>query len=74
VLFPFGFGLSYTTYVYSGLKVGGERGLRAATFSVKNTGNRVGTEIAEVYVTLPDASGEFFQRLVGWQRVELDVG
>jgi beta-glucosidase len=74
VLFPFGFGISYTTYSYSGLKVGGEGHQRTVTFSVKNTGNRPGTEIAQVYVTLPDAAGEPFQRLAGWQRVELRAG
>jgi beta-glucosidase len=35
---------------------------------------RTGTEIAQVYVTLPDAAGEPFQRLAGWQRVELRAG
>jgi beta-glucosidase len=74
VLFPFGFGLSYTRYEYSGLKVGGTNGERVVTFDVKNTGARSGTEIAQVYVTLPDAAGEPFQRLVGWQRVSLEPG
>jgi beta-glucosidase len=74
VLYPFGFGLSYTTYAYSGLKVGGEGERRTATFTVKNTGKRAGTEIAQVYVTLPDAAGESFKRLGGWKRVELKPG
>jgi beta-glucosidase len=71
VLFPFGFGLSYTTYSYSGLKVGQEKGQPTVSFSVKNTGKRSGTEIAQVYVALPEAAGETFRRLAGWQRVEL---
>jgi len=72
VLFPFGFGLSYTTYSYSGLKVTpGER--VTATFTVTNTGAREGTEIAEVYAMLPDAAGEPFKRLVGFTRVKLDA-
>ncbi|WP_229741382.1 beta-glucosidase family protein [Silvibacterium dinghuense] len=74
VLFPFGFGLSYTTYAYSDLKIGGEGKERTAIFSVKNTGSRAGTEIAQVYVTIPDVAGEPFQRLAGWQRVELIPG
>ncbi|HEY0701579.1 MAG TPA: glycoside hydrolase family 3 C-terminal domain-containing protein [Candidatus Acidoferrales bacterium] len=74
VLFPFGFGLSYTTYTYSGLKIGGEGQHRTATFTIANTGNRAGTEIAQVYVTLPEAAGESYQRLAGWQRVELKPG
>jgi beta-glucosidase len=72
VLFPFGFGLSYTTYSYSGLKV--SRGEKVtATFTVTNTGAREGTEIAEVYAQLPDAAGEPFKRLVGFTRVKLDA-
>ena len=70
VLFPFGFGLSYTTYAYSGLSV--TPGLpTAVSFTVKNTGKRAGTEIAQVYASLPDAAGEPPKRLVGWARVEL---
>ncbi len=73
VLFPFGFGLSYTTYAYSGLSVTpGDS--TAVSFSVRNTGKRAGTEIAEVYASLPDASGEPPKRLIGWARVELAPG
>jgi beta-glucosidase len=71
-LFPFGFGLSYTTYAYSNLKV--DDAQRIVSFSVKNTGKRAGAEIAQVYATLPEAAGEPFKRLVGWQRVELGPG
>ncbi len=73
VLFPFGFGLSYTTYAYSGLKVeSGE--VVNVTFMVRNTGKRAGTEIAQVYASLPDAAGEPPKRLIGWARVELAAG
>jgi len=73
VLFPFGFGLSYTTYAYSGLTVrGGES--KEVSFTVRNTGKRAGTEIAEVYTSLPDAAGEPPKRLIGWARVELAPG
>ena len=71
-LFPFGFGLSYTTYAYSNLKVDNTQ--KTATFTVKNTGKRSGTEIAQVYATLPETAGEPFKRLVGWQRIELAPG
>ena len=74
VLFPFGFGLSYTSYTYSGLKTANEKGERVVSFMVKNTGERTGTEIAQVYAALPDAAGETFRRLVGWARVELRPG
>jgi beta-glucosidase len=68
VLFPFGFGLSYTTFAYSALKVAPDG--TSATFTVTNTGKRPGTEIAELYATLP-ASAEEPRRLVGWQRMDL---
>ncbi|HEY6925846.1 MAG TPA: glycoside hydrolase family 3 C-terminal domain-containing protein [Steroidobacteraceae bacterium] len=74
VLFPFGFGLSYTTYAYSDLKIQNENEERVVSFSVKNTGERAGSEIAQVYATLPDAAGEPYHRLVGWQRVDLKPG
>jgi beta-glucosidase len=73
VLFPFGFGLSYTTYAYSGLAVKNGDGL-TVSFTVKNTGKRAGAEIAEVYASLPDSAGEPPKRLIGWARVELAAG
>jgi len=73
VLFPFGFGLSYSTYVYSGLSVTpGES--TVVNFTVKNTSKRAGAEIAQVYASLPDSTGEPPKRLVGWTRVELAPG
>ncbi len=74
VLFPFGFGLSYTTYSYSGLKVTPGADGTAVTFSVKNTGKRAGVEIAEVYAALPASADEPPKRLVGWSRVALGPG
>ena len=71
-LFPFGFGLSYTTYRYSALHV--DAASKSATLTVENTGQRAGTEVAQVYVQLPKGSGEKFRRLAGWQRVELAPG
>jgi len=71
-LFAFGFGLSYTSYGYSGLSV--DSTARTAKFTVKNTGKRAGTEIAEVYARLPKGADESFKRLVGWTRVTLAPG
>lgn len=73
-LFPFGFGLSYTTYAYSGLKVTPSGNGVTVSFSVKNTGNRGGNEIAQVYASLPSGTGEPPKRLIGWDRVELAPG
>jgi beta-glucosidase len=71
-LFPFGFGLSYTNYAYSGLSVDSDT--KAVRFTVKNTGKRAGTEIAEVYARLPKGTEESFKRLAGWKRVTLAPG
>jgi beta-glucosidase len=74
VLFPFGYGLSYTTYSYSDLKVDSTSEGMTVAFSVKNTGRRAGSEIAEVYVSLPLEAGEPPKRLVGWAKVPLNAG
>ena len=73
VLFPFGFGLSYTTYGYSDLKVASGTDT-TVTFTVKNTGNRAGQEIAQVYAALPAEAAEPPKRLVGWSKVQLNPG
>ncbi len=67
-LFPFGFGLSYTTFASSGLKVSGLN----ASFTVKNTGSRQGATVGQVY--LVSRAGEAKQRLVGFARVDLQPG
>lgn len=73
VLFPFGFGLSYTSYEYSNLKAAADDALEVS-FTVKNTGRRAGTEVAQVYAGLPSETGEPPKRLVGWTRVTLKPG
>ncbi len=73
VLFPFGYGLSYTSYSYSNLKVTPGKSVRLS-FTVTNTGTRAGAEIAEVYAALPSSTGEPPKRLVGWSKVKLNTG
>lgn len=73
VLFPFGYGLSYTTFAYSGLKVTAGKET-TVSFTLKNTGKRDGAEIAEVYAALPASAGEPPKRLVGWNKVWLKAG
>jgi beta-glucosidase len=73
VLFPFGYGLSYTTYSYSNLKLTPGKNPRV-TFTVTNTGNRAGAEVAEVYASLPAAAAEPPKRLVGFSKVKLNAG
>ena len=71
-LFPFGYGLSYTRFAYSGLTV--SPGGASVSFDVDNTGQRDGDEVAEIYVTLPGSAGEPFRKLAGWTRVTLAAG
>jgi beta-glucosidase len=73
VLFPFGYGLSYTTYAYSDLKVTPGNVVNVS-FKVANTGNRDGAEVAEIYASLPEGAGEPPKRLVGWSKVKLKAG
>ena len=77
-LYPFGFGLSYTSFATSGLSVTpnvSSHGTATATFTVSNTGSRSGTDIVPVYVAQPVSSVVVPpQRLVGFTRVTLDAG
>jgi beta-glucosidase len=72
-LFPFGYGLSYTTYAYAGLKTTEEKETQVS-FNVTNTGKRAGAEIAQVYVSLPSGAGEPPKRLVAWEKIRLAPG
>ncbi|MCX7284550.1 MAG: glycoside hydrolase family 3 C-terminal domain-containing protein [Novosphingobium sp.] len=67
-LFPFGHGLSYTTFESAGLKL---KGL-TASFTVRNTGQREGADVAQLY--LVSRKGEAKRRLAGFQRVNLAAG
>ncbi len=75
-LFPFGYGLSYTTYAYSNLSAVSmeTKGGLLVTFKLANTGARPGSEVAEVYAALPASAGEPPRRLVGWSKVKLAAG
>ena len=77
-LFPFGHGLSYTTFAYDKVNVtptstNGQKEIRIS-FKITNTGTRAGTETAQAYVDLPASTGEPGTRLVGWQAVSLQPG
>ncbi|HEY2790731.1 MAG TPA: glycoside hydrolase family 3 C-terminal domain-containing protein, partial [Micromonosporaceae bacterium] len=75
-LFPFGFGLSYTTFGFSNLSVGTltKGGSATVTATVTNTGSRAGADVAQLYVTDPSASGEPPKQLEGFARVNLAAG
>jgi beta-glucosidase len=77
-LYPFGFGLSYTTFATSNLSVApnvSAHRSQTATFTVSNTGTRSGTDIVPVYVSQPVSAVVVPpQRLVGFTRVSLAAG
>jgi beta-glucosidase len=77
-LFPFGFGLSYTKFAYSGLRlssttVAGTQDVRVSA-TVTNTGNRTGSDVAQLYIGDPASTGEPPRQLEGFQRVSLAPG
>jgi beta-glucosidase len=79
VAFPFGYGLSYTRFDISNAAVAASDGKYAVKATVRNTGNRTGAEVVQVYVRLPDSAsaGRLAQppkRLVGFAKVELEAG
>lgn len=77
-LYPFGYGLSYTKFAYTGLKLssatlqaGGNLGVDV---TVKNTGRLAGDEVAQLYLAFPAAPGMPQRALRGMQRVTLQTG
>ena len=79
-LFPFGYGLTYTSFAYEGLastKTGSGDGLQIdVSFRVTNTGTRKGSDVAQIYVSDPPiAEGdEPPQQLKAFQKIELEPG
>lgn len=78
-LYPFGYGLSYTTFEYSDLKLSkkeiGKSETLTVSVTIKNTGKRKGVETAQLYVR--QLVGTFtrpVRELKGFQKVELDAG
>ncbi|AHX14946.1 beta-glucosidase [Dyella jiangningensis] len=70
-LFPFGYGLSYTTFEHGPLKVATRDGQLHASVTVRNTGSRAGADVAQVYVQVPGAKA---RRLAGYAKVSLKPG
>src|SRR5438046_1471239 len=77
-LFPFGHGLSYTTFVISDVAVTphASDGVQPiiVEFALQNTGHRRGAEVPQVYLEFPLSAGEPPKRLVGFEKVWLDAG
>ena len=77
-LFPFGYGLSYTSFRFSKLHVDGqtlrENGRIQVRVDVTNTGSREGAEVAQLYLSDPASTGEPANQLKGFQKVHLKPG
>jgi beta-glucosidase len=73
-LFPFGFGLSYTTFVLGGLSVSPGPGAVAVSVRVTNTGDRPGGDVVQAYLTYPAAAGEPPGQLAAFRAVTLAPG
>jgi beta-glucosidase len=77
-LYPFGYGLSYTTFSYSGLS-GPAEAVAAGNpagfdVTVTNTGSKAGDEVAQLYLEFPKVAGAPLKALRGFQRVHLEAG
>jgi beta-glucosidase len=77
-LYPFGYGLSYTTFTYSGLTVPASPVTAGnsviAEVTVTNTGQRAGDEVTQLYLTFPKFPGAPLRALRAFQRVHLEAG
>jgi beta-glucosidase len=77
-LYPFGYGLSYTTFSYSGLRVpispvAAGQSVNAEV-TVTNTGKRAGDEVVQLYLNFPPVNGAPLVALRGFERVHLEPG
>jgi beta-glucosidase len=73
-LFPFGFGLSYTRFEYSGLAARLEGQTLMVKFRVRNTGPRAGKDVPQIYLSPAAGGWEAPKRLGGWRKVDLPPG
>ncbi|WP_294304913.1 glycoside hydrolase family 3 C-terminal domain-containing protein [uncultured Sphingomonas sp.] len=74
-VYPFGYGLSYTSFAYAPLSVTpGANGTMTVTTEVRNTGRREGDEVAQLYLNFPKVEGAPRVALRGFRRVHLAPG
>ena len=73
-LFPFGHGLTYTSFGYGGLSAAAANGSVVARFRVSNTGARAGQAVPQIYVAAASGGWEAPKRLGGWRKLSLAPG
>ncbi|HEY8720441.1 glycoside hydrolase family 3 C-terminal domain-containing protein [Pengzhenrongella sp.] len=77
-LYPFGYGLSYTNFAFSNVRVSqtslSENGHLSVTADVTNTGQRAGADVAQLYLSDPASTAEPPKQLKGFQKVYLQPG
>ncbi|GAF02789.1 glycoside hydrolase family 3 protein [Saccharicrinis fermentans] len=74
-LYPFGYGLSYTSFAYSQMNISKHKESVTVSMKVKNTGERKGDEVVQLYVRDVKSSVQRpLKQLVGFRRTSLDVG
>ena len=74
-IFPFGFGLTYTSFEYSNLKVSMNKEGLTADFSVKNIGSVSGSAVPMMFLTFPDSIGDYPKYIFkGFEKIELEPG
>jgi beta-glucosidase len=72
--YPFGHGLSYTTFTYTDLRVNAATLQAGVAVSVRNTGTVAGAEVVQLYLSQPGVKGAPLRSLKGYERVELAPG
>ena len=74
-LFPFGYGLSYTTFEYSNIRVKMDESGLTAEFEIKNTGNVVGKAVPMMFLTFPKNIGDYPEYIFkGFEKIEIQPG
>jgi len=75
VLYPFGYGLSYTQFKYDSLKVKSESDAVLISATIKNTGTFSGDEVVQLYYTVNNSAVKRpIKKLIGFERISLNVG
>ena len=74
-IFPFGFGLTYTTFEYNDYKISIDKEKLTVKFTVKNTGTVSGSAVPMLFVTFPDYIGDYPKYIFkGFKKIKLNQG